>query len=381
MEFRFDPEHEELRATVRRFFADVASEPAVRRDMDRDEGWSAATWHRLCGEMELPALAIPEKFGGIGFGLVELGIVLNEAGRSLLCAPLFSTCLAALALLEADDPAAAAAHLPGLAAGTTTATLAAHEPGSSWDVVPTVRAVGAGEDWRLTGVKDWVLDGHTARLHVVSATSMAGTSLFLVDGTARGLQPQQLTAVDPTRKVARLTFDETPAVLLGTEGDGDRPLRRTLHAAMTLLAAEETGVAEACLEMATEYARQREQFGRPIGSFQAVKHKLATVLLEVEAAKSAAMYATWAADHRPDQLAEVAAIAAVTCGEAALLAAGENIQVHGGMGLTWEHPAHLYLKRATTSRVLFGDPQDHLERLAQLSGIAVSDNEFHEVHA
>lgn len=369
MQFRFDPEHDELRRTVRRFFADVAAEDAVRRDMATDAGWSPATWQRLCAELELPSLAVPEEYGGAGYGVVELGIVMSEAGRSLLCAPLLSTSLATLALGHAADLDAATAHLPGLAMGEVTGTLAAREPGRAWDAVPATRAEPSGAGWTLTGVKDWVLDGHTAALLVVTATSPAGTSLFLVDAGAPGLHAQPQAAVDPTRKVARVTFTATPAVLLGTDGFGAGPLRRTLDTAVTLLAAEQVGVAAACLETATDYARTRVQFGRPIGTFQAIKHKLATVLLELEAATSAAMYASWAADHRPAELPEVAAIAGAVCSAAALLAAGENIQVHGGMGVTWEHSAHLYLKRATTSRLLFGDPEHHLDRLADLTGI------------
>jgi alkylation response protein AidB-like acyl-CoA dehydrogenase len=223
--------------------------------------------------------------------------------------------------------------------------------------------------WTLTGHKNWVLDGHTARLLVVSAVTDRGTSLFLVDTEAPGLQRAPVDTVDPTRKAAVLELTAVPAEPLGMEGDGDAVLRRTLDIGLVLLAAEQTGIAQRCLDMAGEYARQREQFDRPIGMFQAIKHKLADVLLEVEAATSALMYALWAADHHPAELPAVAAIAASTCADAALLAAGENIQVHGGMGATWEHPAHLYLRRATTNRLLLGDPQEHLERLAVHIGL------------
>lgn len=385
MRFRFDPEHEELRRAVRRFFADLADEAALRRDMATEAGWDPAVWRRVCDELELPALAVPEEHGGAGFGLVELGIALGEAGRVLLCGPLLSTSIAIQALLAADDPDAAAAHLPGLAAGTTIGTLAAREPGRDWDAAPATRATPGNDGWTLTGRKDWVLDGHTAQLLIVTATAGTdvtkvtdvtdvtaegpATSLFLVDAGAAGLSARPLDTVDPTRKAADVTFDATPATLLGTVGGGDEPLRRTLDRAVTLLAAEQVGVAQACLQTATAYAGQRHQFGRPIGSFQAIKHKLADVLLEVEAAQAAAMYATWAADNRPDELAEAACIAGVTCSEAALLAAGESIQVHGGMGVTWEHSAHLFLKRATASRLLLRSPAQHLDRLARLTGI------------
>lgn len=375
MRFRYDPEHEDLRASVRGLLAEVAGEDAVRRDMAAGAGWDPTTWRRLCLELELPAMAVPDEHGGAGFGLVELGIVLGEAGRSLLCAPLLSTAVAEQALLQVGGEVAAA-HLPGLAAGTTTGTLAAREPGRPWDAVPRTRAEPGAAGWRLTGLKDWVLDGHTAGLLMVTATTPAGVSLFLADAAAPGLRAEPVAAVDPTRRVATVALDRTPAVLLGEDGGAVGPLRRTLDLAAVLLAAEQVGVAERGLETATGYALQRRQFGRPIGSFQAVKHKLATVLVEVEAARAAALYAAWVADHPTDhatgELAEVAAIAGAVCGEAALLAAGENVQVHGGIGMTWEHSAHLYLKRATTSRLLFGDPQAHLDRLAGLTGIGAT---------
>jgi alkylation response protein AidB-like acyl-CoA dehydrogenase len=383
MRFRYDVEHDDLRASVRGLLADVAGEDSVRRDMATTAGWDGGTWRRLCTELELPAMAVPAEHGGAGFGLVELGIVLGEAGRSLLCAPLLSTTVAAQALLQAGGEVAAA-HLPGLAAGSTTGTLAAREPGGPWDAPPRTRAEPGTSGWRLTGLKDWVLDGHTAGLLVVTASTPAGVSLFLVDAAATGLRAEPVEAVDPTRRAATVALDSTPAVLLGDDGGAAGPLRRTLDLATVLLAAEEVGVAERCLETATGYAMQRHQFGRPIGSFQAVKHKLANVLVEVEAARAAALYAAWAADRAGedsgDELAEVAAIAGVTCGEAALLAAGENVQVHGGIGMTWEHSAHLYLKRATTSRLLLGDPQSHLERLAALTGIGATRTDHTEEH-
>lgn len=365
MEFRFTPEHLELQRTVRRFLSEVSPEARVRADAETAAGWDPGIWRRLCAELGLPALAVPEQYGGHGFGLTELGIAFTEAGAGLVCAPLLSTSLAIRAILESGDKEAASTQLPALAAGTVTGTLAAHEPGRGWEN-PATRAVRTDDGWSLTGHKNWVLDGHTAGLLVVSAVTEQGPALFLVGAAAPGLRTVPIDTVDLTRTAADLELTAVPATLLGADGGA---LRRTLDAGLVLLAAEQTGVAQHCLDMAGEYARQREQFGRPIGMFQAVKHKLANVLLEVEAATSAMMYALWAADHHPAELPAAAAIAAATCAEAALLAAGENIQVHGGMGATWEHPAHLYLKRATTSRLLLGDPQQHLERLAVHIGL------------
>jgi alkylation response protein AidB-like acyl-CoA dehydrogenase len=368
VQFRFDPEHDELRHSVRGLLGELASEEAVRRDMASDTGWAPATWRRLNAELDVAALAVPEEHGGAGFGLVELGVVFREAGRSLLCAPLLSTSLATRVLLEAGDGAAAGRHLPGIASGTTLATVAARED-DDWRSRPATTAEPADGGWALTGRKSWVLDGATAGLFLVSADTATGPSLFCVDAAAPGLRVEPVETVDATRRVARLELSGARATLLGEEGGGAAVLERALDAAVVLLAAEQVGAAERCLETATEYAKTRVQFGRPIGSFQAVKHKLATVLLEVEAAVSAMMYGLWVADRRPAELAEVACIAGSTCGEAALLAAGENIQVHGGMGATWEHSAHLYLRRATVSRQLFGDPQSHLERLAGHVGL------------
>jgi alkylation response protein AidB-like acyl-CoA dehydrogenase len=370
VQFRFDPEHEELRRSVHGLLGELAAEDAVRWDMASERGWSAPTWRRLCTELDAAALIVPEEHGGAGFGLVELGVLFREAGHSLLCAPLLSTSLATLVLLQSGDAAAQAAHLPGIAAGASTATVAAREDGD-WRTAPATTAARAGEGWTLSGRKTWVLDGPTAGLFLVSAGTPSGPSLFCIEAGTPGLRVEAVETVDATRRVATVELAGAPAALVGEEGGAAEVLGRALDAAVVLLAAEQVGVAEWCLQTATAYAGTRVQFGRPIGSFQAMKHKLATVLLEVEAATSAMMYGLWAADRRADELAEVACIAGATCGETALLAAGENIQVHGGMGATWEHPAHLYLRRATVSRQLFGDPQAHLERLAGQIGLDV----------
>ena len=212
------------------------------------------------------------------------------------------------------------------------------------------------------------MDGHVAGLVLVPAAAGDGTSLFAVSGTAPGLARTVLPAFDPTRKHARLQFSAVPATLIGRAGGAAPALARAADLGCLALACEQVGVAERALDMARGYALLRTQFGRPIGSFQAVKHKLANVLLEVEAARSAAWYGLWAADHRPGELPVVASIAQATCSAAAYLAAAENMQVHGGIGYTWEHPAHLYFRRATTSRMWLGDPAGHHERLLSRLG-------------
>jgi alkylation response protein AidB-like acyl-CoA dehydrogenase len=292
-------------------------------------------------------------------------------GRALLCAPFFSSVvLAANTLLQSGDDAAKKTYLPGIASGETTATLAFTEPSGKWDEAGiTMQATASGGAFTLSGTKMFVLDGHTADLVIVAARTDKGVSLFAVDGAAAGLTRTALSTMDQTRKQAKLEFADTPATLIGVEGDGWKVLSTVLDLAAVGLAAEQVGGAQKVLEMAVEYAKVRVQFGRPIGSFQAIKHKCADMLLEVESAKSAAYYGMWCAAEMNDELPSVASLAKAYCSEAYFHATAENIQIHGGIGFTWEHPAHLYFKRAKSSELLFGDPTYHRELLAQRIGI------------
>jgi alkylation response protein AidB-like acyl-CoA dehydrogenase len=371
MNFAFSEEQEELRKTVRQFLDSKSPELEVRRLMETGDGYDASVWSQMAEQMGLQGLAIPEEFGGSGFSWVELGIVLEEMGRALLCAPYYSTVvLAANTLLQSGDDAAKAKYLPGIASGETIATLAFTEPAGRWDEAGiTMTASGSGSSWTLNGTKSFVLDGHTASLILVAARTAAGVSLFAVDGGAAGLTRTALSTMDQTRKQAKLEFANTPATLVGTDGDGWNVLSKVLDLAAVGLAAEQVGGAQKVLEMAVEYAKVRVQFGRPIGSFQAIKHKCADMLLEVESAKSAAYYAMWCASEMNDELPSVASLAKAYCSEAYFHATAENIQIHGGFGFTWEHPAHLYFKRAKSSELLFGDPSYHRELLAQRIGI------------
>ncbi len=371
MNFAFTDEQEELRKTVRSFLENKSSEEAVREQMETEKGYDDAVWSQMGEQMGLQGLSIPAEFGGSGYGFVELGIVLEEMGRALLCAPFFSTAvLAANTLLQSGDAAAKAKYLPGIASGETVATLAFTEPSGKWDESGiTMPATKSGDGYTLSGTKSFVLDGHTAGLIIVAAKTDAGTSLFAVDGDAAGLTKTPLSTMDQTRKQAKLDFDNTPAELIGTDGAGWDTLSTVLDLAAVALAAEEVGGAQKVLEMAVEYAKVRVQFGRPIGSFQAIKHKCADMLLEVESAKSAAYYGMWCASEMNDELPSTASLAKAYCSEAYFHAAAENIQIHGGIGFTWEHPAHLYFKRAKSSELLFGDPTYHREQLAQRIGI------------
>jgi alkylation response protein AidB-like acyl-CoA dehydrogenase len=371
MNFAFTDEQEELRSTVRAFLESKSSEEAVREQMETDNGFDTAVWTQMAEQMGLQGLHIPEEYGGSGFGYVELGIVLEEMGRSLLCAPFFSSVvLAANTLIHSGDEAAKKAYLPGIASGETIATLAYTEPSGKWDESGiTMQASGSAGSYTLTGTKMFVIDGHTANLLIVAARTSAGVSLFAVDGDAAGLTRTALSTMDQTRKQAKIEFANTPATLIGAEGKGWDILSTVLDLAAVGLAAEQVGGAQKVLEMAVEYAKVRVQFGRPIGSFQAIKHKCADMLLEVESAKSAAYYGLWCASEMNEELPSVASLSKAYCSEAYFHATAENIQIHGGIGFTWEHPAHLYFKRAKSSELMFGDPTYHREQLAQRIGI------------
>ena len=371
MNFAFSEEQEELRRTVRAFLDQKSPEAEVRRLMDTEQGYDEAVWRQMGEQMGLQGLIVPEEFGGSGYSYVELIVVLEEMGRSLLCAPYFSTvALAGNALIHSGDDQAKKDLLPGIASGETIATLAFTEPSGKWDEAGiTTPATKSGDGWTISGTKMFVLDGHTADLIIVAARTSAGVSLFAVEGGASGLTRTALSTMDQTRKQAKLELSNTPARLIGTDGAGWNVLSTVLDLAAVALAAEQVGGAQRCLDMAVEYAKVRVQFGRPIGSFQAIKHKCADMLLEVESAKSAAYYAGWCAAEMNEELPSVASLAKAYCSEAYFHAAAENIQIHGGIGFTWEHPAHLYFKRAKSSELLFGDPTYHRELLAQRIGI------------
>jgi alkylation response protein AidB-like acyl-CoA dehydrogenase len=369
--FAFSDEQEELRKVVKDFLNAKSSEATVRELMETEAGYDPAVWSQMGDQMGLQGLIIPEEFGGSGYSYVELIVVLEEMGRRLLCAPYFSTVvLAANTLLSAGDDGAKKDYLPGIASGQTIATLAFTEPNGKWDASGIeATATKDGDGYKISGTKSFVLDGHTASLILVAALTDGNVSLFAVDGDASGLTRTPLSTMDQTRKQAKLDFDGVPARLIGTAGDGWNVLSRVLDLAAVGLAAEQVGGAQECLEMAVQYAKDRVQFGRPIGSFQAIKHKCADMLLEVESAKSAAYYAGWCASELNDELPSVASLAKSYCSEAYFHTTAENIQIHGGIGFTWEHPAHLYFKRAKSSELLFGDPTYHRELLAQRIGI------------
>ncbi|KPI18916.1 Isovaleryl-CoA dehydrogenase [Actinobacteria bacterium OK074] len=375
MALTFTEEQDELRATLRRFLTEKAPSEAVRRWTESEEGHDPALWQQMAGQLGLHGLALPEEYGGFGGGPVELGIVLEELGRVLLPSPYFATvALAGQALVASGDARAQARWLPAIADGSLTATVAFAEEGGSWRPADiTANAVEDDGGWRVSGTKMFVVDGYGAGLLLVAARDATGPGLFAVDGDAAGVSRTRLETLDPTRRLARIDLDGAPALRVGPDGDATAYLRTVLDLAVVALAAEQVGGAQACLDAAVEYAKTRVQFGRPIGSFQAVKHKCADMLVEVEAARSAAYHAgavaAEEAAHGTGGLPVAAALAAAYCAGAFTHAAKENIQIHGGIGYTWEHDAHLYLKRAKSSEQLFGGPALHRARLADLVGI------------
>jgi acyl-CoA dehydrogenase len=354
-----------LRETVRAAFTDLCPTAEVRRQMNTARGWDDKLWRRLCGELGLAGLAVPAEHGGSGYSTVELGVVFEEAGRALLCAPLFASAgLAVPLLLALDDVAAQARYLPGICDGSIVATVATSDAiGYSVLDHPAVEENGTSV---LSGEAGFVVDGAFADLILVPARTGDALGVFAVDSTADGLRKVPLVTLDPTRKLARVSFDRVRARRIGGP-ETAAAVDRAFDVARALLAGEQAGAAGQCLDASVAHARSRIQFGRPIGSFQAVKQKAAQMLILVESARSAAMTAARAAAGVPDapELAEAAAIAQVYCSEAFVTVAAEMIQLHGGIGFTWEHDAHLYLKRAWTSRELLGRPDYHLDTLAR----------------
>ena len=376
MRFSFTSEQEEFRSVLRRYLQEKSPPSVVRRLMDTEAGWEPDGWRELNDALGLTGVHIPEEYGGQGFGFVELGIVLEEMGRALLCAPYFSTTvLAATAIMNVATETQKQVLLPPIALGETTATLAFTEPNGVWDASGIeATATPVGGKFRLNGVKSFVLDGHTADLIVVVARSPGsaaedGLSFFTTAGDAPGLTRRALKAFDPTRKIARLELDAVEAELLGELGGGAGPLARTLTQAAACLASEMVGGAERLRLSALDYANLRMQFGRPIASFQTMKHKQADMLVDVELAKSAAYAAASAAADDDAEWPAIAALAKACASEAYLRTAINTIQIHGGIGFTWDNDTHLWFKRAKSSEVFLGDPAWHRERMLQAMGV------------
>lgn len=373
IQFAFTEEQEQFRGTVRRFLKDKSPTTEVRRLMETPEGYDPTVWRALSDDLLLPGIHIPEEYGGGGFGMVELCVVMEELGRALLCAPYFSTAvLAANAIMNAGTEAQKKSLLPDIARGNRLATLAVTESDGDWDPQRIeLAATTMGDGYRLEGVKSYVVDGHVADLLIVAARVAAAgdVALFTIAGDTPGVERRLLKSMDPTRKLARIDFHGAQAQLLGSLNNGTNPLARTLDQAAIALANEMIGGAQALFDSMIDYIKVRVQFGRTIGSFQAIKHRCADLLLELELAKSAAYYAAQAAAVDNQEWPALACMAKATTSEAYLRAAIECIQFHGGIGFTWDNDTHLWFKRAKSSEVFLGQPSYHRELLMQRWGI------------
>jgi len=375
MEFAFSQEQLALKDHARRFLNKNAAMDVVRESLNQPwhDSPAATLWQRMADELGWTSLNIAERYGGSECGCVELAVVMEELGRALTPVPFLSTvCMAATALGLLADEEQKERYLPAIASGEITATVLQLAAGG------TARAQDGG--WCLDGEVPLALDGALADLLIVSTAphDSEPSRMFLVPATSQGVSRRMLPTMDGTRQLAEVSFAKVRVERHAELGMGREPaatrsgqdaIERVHDVARVALAAEQLGGAERCLDMAVEYAKQRHQFGRAIGSFQAIKHKCADMLLQVECARSAVYYAAWVATHQPGELRTAAALAKIACSEAYFHCAGENIQIHGGIGFTWEHDAHLHFKRARAARAWLGTPGKLRERLAEAMGI------------
>jgi len=368
MDLSFTEEQQHLKDTARRLLAERAGSASLRTTIEGEAGRDPELWQELSESMGWTGILVPEAHDGLGLGPVELCAIMEEMGRALYSGPFFSSvCLAQNVLLACGDEAAHARHLPGLASGSTRAAVALTDA----DPEAAASARRDGDGFVLDGHKCHVVDGASAELLLVTATLDGHPAVFALDATAAGLERTATPTMDQTRRQARVVLSGVHAsgdALIASGAGTAAALQLALDRARIALAAEQVGSAQACLDTAVEYAKTRTQFGRPIGSFQAIKHKCADMMTQLESARSACYYATAAAaraDTTADELTELASLTQAFCSEAHFFCAGENIQVHGGIGFTWEHDAHLHFKRARASQTLLGDPAAHRSRIAE----------------
>jgi alkylation response protein AidB-like acyl-CoA dehydrogenase len=376
MDFGFNQEQELLRATARKFLENECTSEFVRTRMAEPAGVTDDFWGKLAEQGWL-GLIYPEQYGGTGLGFVDLTVLMEEMGRAVMPGPFFSTVLlGGLTILEAGSDAQKKEWLGRISEGTAKATLAFTEPNARWDAAAvTATASEAGGTFTLNGTKLFVLDAHVADAIVVAARTREGKrpeeglSLFLVPKGTKGLEVKLLPTMDQTRKLCEVTLKDVSVgadALVGQKDGAWAPLSRVLDRATVALCAESCGGAQRVLDMTTDYAKIRIAFGKPIGSYQGVKHKAADMLVEVENAKSLTYYAAWAVDENVPEAPLAASMAKAYVSDAYRKTAGAGIQLHGGIGFTWEHDLHLYFKRAKSSEFTFGDATYHRERVAQL---------------
>lgn len=364
-EYVFTEEQGDLRSAVKRFCADHFDEQTVRALMESDPTFDKKTWQRLGAELGVLGLGVPEDRGGSGGTLIDLAVAVEELGATLACGPLFGTVYLAIPALVAASEPAAAQLLSELVEGTRTAAFAVADAGGTFDAARvTVEATPRGDGWVLNGAVERVVDADAADVLLVAANGPDGTALFAVDIIAS--ERAKLTTLDLTRPQANVQLTAAPAQLVAGPDEAERVITHSLQVAAALLAAEQVGASQHLLGLTVDYAKGRLQFGRPIGSFQAVKHKLADMLVDVEHARSTAYHAVWALTNGSDDPALATSIAQATCSAAFAKVATDTIQLHGGIGFTWEYQAQLYYKRAFTDAALLGTAEQHRQRIAEI---------------
>lgn len=382
MDFSFTEEQQMIRDTAEAFLIEVSSSEAIRAAMASEQGFDAAVWQRISSEMYWQAIHIPEEYGGMGLGYVELVAMLEQMGRYLLCSPFYSTvCLATNALLLAGSEQHKTEYLTQICEGSLTATLAYTGTNGRWDAEAVEAiAVKEGENYRLNGTLRYVPDGHTADLLIVAArvegsAGEEGISLLAIPAETEGVDRKWLPTMDQTRKQAEITLRDVTvpvSAMMGSEGQAWPQLEKIIQLATVAIAAEQMGGSQQVLDSTVEYTKERVQFGRPVAGFQAVKHKAADMMLKTEVSRSAVYYAACIAEEAmkggelATELAEAASVAKAYCSDAYFQNAGDAIQLHGGVGFTWEYDVHLYFKRAKSSEIFLGNGAYHREKVAQL---------------
>ncbi len=373
MNFSFSEEQEFLRTTAREFLKNECPSARVRELMEEERGYAPELWRKLA-ELGWVGLLVPEQYGGAGLGCVDLIVVLEEMGRALLPSPFFGNLLGSVAVLEAGSELEKKELLQGVASGERILTLAITEASGTEEADEiAARAEPEGEGFRLSGTKLFVPDAQNADTLVVVARTggqgEAGISLLLVDRDAPGVRVTPLESLDRTRRIAEVEFEASPARLLGPRDGGWPVFEKVRSLALVALSAEALGGAQKVLDDSVAYAKERVQFDKPIGVNQAIKHKCADMLIRVEGSRSITCYAAWAVgEGTPDAALAASMAKAYTC-DAYRYCSAENIQIHGGVGFTWEDDAHLYFKRAKSSEVFLGDPTQHREAFARELGI------------
>jgi alkylation response protein AidB-like acyl-CoA dehydrogenase len=374
IDFGLSDDQEALQRSAREFLARECPPALVRETAKLPDGVPRALYAKMA-ELGWTGLVVPERDGGLGLGALELALVMEEVGRAVVPGPFLGTQLVIAALVHGGTTAQRKRWLPALVAGESFGALAYLEEGDRHDPAGiALRATAGRGGWRLGGTKLFVMGAPGAELLLVAARTKAGkgpagVSLFLVEAGARGVRVRPEETIDLTRRIGEVTFRDVAVgrdALLGRPGAGWPLLARLLDLGAVLIAADSLGGAARALEMAVEYSKTRQQFGRPIGSFQALKHMAAEMVAEVEPSRSLVWYAAWTQDHRPREAARAAAMAKARLGEVYSNTVNRSVQMHGGIGFTWEHDLHLWFKRARWNEVAFGDPTLHRERLATL---------------